>query len=214
MENYLKSCKTEFWNEVFTTELDYILNELTGAKDILSVGCGPAIIETGLSEHGFNVTGLDISEEVLDMAPDRVRAVVSSAENMDFASQSFDAVIYVVSIQFIEKYKEAIEQSAHVLRSGGKILMMLLNPESGFFRERTRNPSSYVNKIRHRNLQEIEAEVAKYFSVRTEYFLGIEGTRVFQSRDSHCASLYIIKGIKKGSDNCNRQFQEVKRCRI
>ena len=214
MENYLKSCKTEFWNEVFAAELDYILKELTGVKDILSVGCGPAIIEAGLSEHGFNVTGLDISEEALDSAPDRVRTVVGSAENMDFASQSFDAVIYVASIQFIEKYKEAIEQSARVLRSGGKILMMLLNPESGFFKERTRNPSSYVNKIRHRNLQEIEAEVAKYFSVRTEYFLGIEGMRVFQSRDSQCASLYIIKGTRKGNDNCNRQSQEVKRCRI
>ena len=213
MENYLKSCKTEFWNEVFAAELDYILKELTGAKDILSVGCGPAIIEAGLSEHGFNVTGLDISEEALDSAPDRVRTVVGSAENMDFAPQSFDAVIYVASIQFIEKYKEAIEQSARVLRSGGKILMMLLNPESGFFKERTRNPSSYVNKIRHRNLQEIEAEVAKYFSVRTEYFLGIEGMTLFQSRDSQCASLYIIKGTRKGNDNRNRQSHEVKRCR-
>jgi ubiquinone/menaquinone biosynthesis C-methylase UbiE len=202
MENYLKSCKTEFWNEVFIAELDYILKELTGAKDILSVGCGPAIIEAGLSEHGFNVTGLDISKEVLDRAPDRVRTIVGSAENMDFASQSFDAVIYVTSIQFIERYREAIRQSTRVLRSDGRILMMLLNPESGFFRERTRNPGSYVNKIRHRNLREIEAEVAKYFSVRTEYFLGVEGMRVFQSGNSRCASLYIIKGTK------NRQMAE------
>jgi ubiquinone/menaquinone biosynthesis C-methylase UbiE len=203
MENYLKSCKTEFWNEVFIAELDYILKELAGAKDILSVGCGPAIIEAGLSEHGFNVTGLDISREVLDRAPDRVRTVIGSAENMDFASQSFDAVIYVTSIQFIERYEEAIRQSTRVLRAGGRVLMMLLNPESGFFRERTRNPSSYVNKIRHRNLQEIEAEVTKYFSVKTEYFLGIKGMRVFQSGDFHWASLYIIKGTKKGNDNCN-----------
>jgi ubiquinone/menaquinone biosynthesis C-methylase UbiE len=151
---------------------------------------------------------LDISKEVLDRAPDPVRTVVGSAESMDFALQSFDAVIYVASIQFIEHYEEAIKQSAHVLRSGGRILMMLLNPESGFFRERKMVPNSYVNKIRHRNLQEIEAEVAKYFSVGTEYFLGIEGTRVFQSRDSRCASLYIIKGIK------NQQPHEVKRCWI
>jgi ubiquinone/menaquinone biosynthesis C-methylase UbiE len=198
MENYLRSCKTEFWNKVFMAELDYILKELTSAKDILSVGCGPAIIEAGLNEHGFNVTGLDISREVLDRAPDRVRTVVGSVENMDFASQSFDAVIYVTSVQFIERYEEAIKQSVRVLRSGGRILMMLLNPESGFFRERTKNPDSYVNKIRHRNLQEIEAEVAKYFSVKTEYFLGIEGMRVFQSGDFHCASLYIIKGTKNG----------------
>jgi len=185
MENYLRSCKTEFWNEVFIVELDYIMKELTGVKDILSVGCGPAIIEAGLSEHGFNVTGLDISKEVLDRVPDCVRTVVGSAENMDFAPRSFDAVIYVASIQFIEGYEEAIKQSARVLRPGGRILLMLLNPESAFFKERTENPDSYINKIRHRNLREIEVEVAKYFSIRTEYFLGIEGMKVFREPLRH-----------------------------
>jgi ubiquinone/menaquinone biosynthesis C-methylase UbiE len=196
MDKYLQSCKTKFWEEVFRVELDYILRELAGAKDVLSVGCGPAIIEAGLCEHGFNVTGLDISKEVLGRTPARMRTVVGSAEKMDFASRSFDAVIYVASIQFIEKYKEAIKQSARVLRSGGKLLIMLLNPESEFFKEKTQNPDSYINKIKHINLREIEGAVAKYFSVKTEYFLGIKGTEIFQSRDSNLASLYIIKGTK------------------
>ena len=194
MDKYLQSCKTKFWEDVFRAELGYILRELAGAKDVLSVGCGPAIIEAGLSEHGFNVTGLDISKEALNQAPDSIRTVRGSMENMDFTESSFDAVIYVASIQFIEKYKEAIKQSARVLRSGGKLLIMLLNPESEFFKEKTQNPDSYINKIKHINLREIEGAVAKYFSVKTEYFLGIKGTEIFQSRDSNLASLYIIKG--------------------
>jgi len=58
MDKYLQSCRTEFWKKVFKAELEYALQELKGAKDVLSVGCGPAIIEAGLAEHGFNVTGL------------------------------------------------------------------------------------------------------------------------------------------------------------
>ena len=193
----MRSCKTEFWKKVFKAELDYILQELKGTKDILSVGCGPAIIEAGLSEHGFNVTGLDISKEALDQAPDSIRTVRGSVENMDFTESSFDAVIYVASIQFIERYKEAIKQSARVLRSGGKLLIMLLNPESGFFKEKTQNPDSYINKIKHINLAEIERTIAEHFSVQTEYFLGIKGTKVFQSRNSNAASLCVIKGTKK-----------------
>ena len=193
----MKSCKTEFWKKVFKAELDYILQELEGAKDVLSVGCGPAVIETGLAEHGFNVTGLDISKEALNQAPDSIRTVRVSVENMDFTESSFDAVIYVASIQFIERYKEAVKQSARVLRSGGKLLIMLLNPESEFFKEKTQNPDSYINKIKHINLREIEEAVAKYFFVKTEYFLGIKGTEIFQSRDSNAASLYVIKGKKK-----------------
>lgn len=197
MENYLRSCKTEFWNKVFKAELDYILQELKGIKDILSVGCGPAIIEAGLSEHGFNVTGLDISKEALEQAPDSIRTVKGSVENMDFTESSFDAVIYVASMQFIERYKEAIKQSARVLRSGGKLLIMLLNPESEFFKEKAGNPASYINKIKHRNLAEIERTIAERFFVESEYFLGIRKAKTFKSRHPDLAALYIIRGKKK-----------------
>jgi len=199
MEKYLQSCKTEFWKNVFKAELDYILRELNGTKDVLSVGCGPAIIEAGLAEHGFNVTGLDISREALGCVPDTIRTVVGSAENMDFTQFSFDAVIYVASLQFIEKYKEAIKRTARVLKTGGELLALLLNPESEFFKEKTRNPASYINKIKHTDLKEIERTIAEYFSVQAEYILGIKGREIFESQNPNLASLYIIKGKKKNS---------------
>ena len=194
MEKYLQSCKTQFWKDVFQTELYYTLRQLEGARDILSVGCGPAIIEAGLAEHGFDVTGLDISKEALGQAPDSVRTVAGSADDMSFADSSFDAVIYIASLQFIERYKEAIKQTVRVLRASGKLLIMLLNPESEFFKERSMNPASYMNKIRHTDLSEIERAVAEHFPIETEYFLGIEGTKIFQSGDSNVASLYVING--------------------
>jgi ubiquinone/menaquinone biosynthesis C-methylase UbiE len=198
MDKYLQSCKTEFWRSVFRAETDYIVRELNGAKNVLSVGCGPAIIETGLAEHGFNVTGLDISEEALGEAPDGIRTVVGSAENMNFADDNFDAVIYIASLQFIENYKQAIKQTARVLKTGGKFLALLLNPGSEFFKKKTQNPASYVNKIKHTDLGEIERTIAEHFAVKTEYFLGIEGQRTFESQRPALASLYVIKGKKNG----------------
>ncbi len=200
MKKYLQSCKTNFWKEVFEAELNYILRELKGTKDVLSVGCGPAIIETGLAEHGFNVTGLDISKEALDQAPDSIRAVVVSAKDMDFPDSCFDAAIYIASLQFIDKYKKAIEQTARVLRSGGKLLAMLLNPQSRFFKEKTGNPASYVNKIKHTDLREIETTIAEHFSIKTEFFLGIKGQEIFASRQPNLAGLYVIKGKKKNPE--------------
>ncbi len=203
MDRYLQSCKTEFWRSVFKAEMDYILRELDGAKDVLSVGCGPAIIEKGLAEHGFNITGLDISEEALQCAPDAIRTVVGSAETMSFPTSSFDVVIYVASLQFLEKFRQAIKQTARVLKPKGKLLVMLLNSESAFFREKIRAPDSYVKKIKHTNLHEIERAIAEYFTVRTEYFLGIEGKRIFESCRPDSASLYVINGRKKGKTNRN-----------
>jgi ubiquinone/menaquinone biosynthesis C-methylase UbiE len=197
MDKYLQSCKTEFWKNVFKAELDYILRELSGAKDVLSVGCGPAIIEAGLAEHGLNVTGLDISKEALGQAPDSIRTVVGSAENMDFKESSFDGVIYIASLQFIENYKQAVKRTARVIRHNGKLLIMLLNPQSQFFKEKINNPASYVNKIKYTDIKEIERTIAEYFSVKTEYFLGIKGREIFESQNPASASLYVIKGKKK-----------------
>ncbi len=197
MRKYIQSCKSEFWQEVFSAELDYILGQLKDVADVLSVGCGPAVIEAGLSEHGVNVTGLDISREALDQAPDTIRTVAGSAENMDFPEQSFDAVIYIASLQFIGDYEKAVRETARVLRKNGLILALLLNPGSQFFKEKNSNPDSYIRRIKHTRLNEIQNTIAEYFSVKTEYFLGIKGKEVFQSRDSNIASLYVIKGTKR-----------------
>jgi ubiquinone/menaquinone biosynthesis C-methylase UbiE len=198
-ERYLESCQTEFWQGVFRAELDYLVQRLWGSKDILSVGCGPTIIESALSKRGFNVTGLDVSREALGCAPDRNRAVVAQAEDMPFQGSSFDAVIFIASLQFIEDYKKAIENTARVLRPEGKLIVMLLNPESVFFRGRIRNISSYVRKIRHKDINEIEGMVAEKFQVQTEYFLGVKGGNIFESRDAADSALYIIRGRRKGA---------------
>jgi ubiquinone/menaquinone biosynthesis C-methylase UbiE len=196
MEKYLQSCKSAFWKEVLKAELDYVFQQLRGVKDVLSIGCGPAIVEAGLAELGFCVTGLDISKEALELAPDNIRKVTGTAEKMDFSDCSFDAVIYIASMQFIERYKQAVKETARVLRSDGRVLVMLLNPQSEFFKERFQNPDSYVNRIKHINPKEIEDAIAKYFSVETEYFLGIKGTETFRTQAPDSAALYVIKGKK------------------
>ncbi len=197
MRKYIQSCKTEFWQEVFTAELDYILRQLKDAADVLSVGCGPAVIEAGLADHGLNVTGLDISRQALDRAPDTIRTIAGSAENMFFPEQSFDAVIYVASLQFIQDYKKALRQTARILRKNGILLTLLLNPASQFFKDKKSNPDSYVNKIKHTNLKKIERAIAEYFMLQTEYILGIQHRRIFETADPNWAALYVIKGNKK-----------------
>jgi len=194
---YFQSCRTEFWQGVFRVELDYIVRHLPSGAEVLSVGCGPAMIESALSERGFHVTGLDVSREALDCAPDAVRTVAGRAEDMPFPESSFDAVIYVASLQFIDDYRKAIERTTHVLRPKGALLVMLLNPESDFFKEKLRDPNPYVRNIRHTGLREIEDVIAEDFSVQTEYLLGVKGDILFESRDITDAVLYVIRGTRK-----------------
>ena len=197
MERYLESCRTEFWEKVFQAEQDYLIRHLKGRREVLSVGCGPAIIEGGLERSGFSVTGLDVSREALDRAPDGIRTVAGRAEEMPFPEGTFDAVIFVASLQFIENYTAALREAAKVLRPGGRIIVMLLNPRSGFVRQRLNDPDSYVQKLRHADLEEIEEVMNRDFDLRTEYFLGIDKGQICDASDPDQATLYVLRGEKR-----------------
>ena len=54
-----------------------------------------------------------------------------------------------------------------------------------------------MRKISHKDINEIERRLAEKFQVQTEYFLGVKGRNIFQSRDAADAALYIIKGRMK-----------------
>ncbi len=198
MKQYLKSCQTDFWRQIFKKELEYLLKELKGYKSVLSIGCGPAIIENGLQEHRFDVTGFDISQEALEETPDSIKTIVGSAENLNLPNSRFDAVIYIASLQFIDDYKKAIQETSKVLKPKGKLLTMLLNPESKFFKEKRKQPNSYLNKIKHTYLKPIEEVIQKYYdNVKAEYYLGIKNEKIFLSDDPKLAALYILQGVKK-----------------
>lgn len=203
-ERYLKSCASDFWQQVFAAEFDYLLQHLKPEYEILSVGCGPAMLERRLVEKGFKVVGLDVSREALACAGDAIRAVAAPAEEMPFPDTSFDLVLYIASLQFVDDYQTALQRTAAVLRPGGRVIALLLNPASGFFKERYANSESYVRKLKHTDLAAIETAASRWFQTTGEYFLGINGEQLFASSNPAEAALYVLKGTKASFQNMIR----------
>ena len=162
----------------------------------MDVGCGIGYFEEILSE--LNIIGLDSSKEALEEARKRggKRFVLGDAENLDFPDKSFDAVFMVTTLEFVENYKKVIDEAARVLVPGGKLVVMILNPESEYFKDHVRKEDSYFRKIRHTNLKEIEHYIQKSFVASGKYFPGIQGSDVFDTNDKSLSALYVVKGIK------------------
>lgn len=100
-------------------------------KDILEVGVG-----TGLSlpeyPAGFEVTGIDLSVEMLAKAQQKVavkglKAVVGlsvmDACHLAFPDASFDAVVAQFVLTLVPDPEQALEEWARVLRPGGDIII-------------------------------------------------------------------------------------------
>ncbi|MBN1440262.1 MAG: class I SAM-dependent methyltransferase [Anaerolineales bacterium] len=199
MARYLESCRKDFWRRVFQLELEYLVSHLGGCRTVLSVGCGPAVIEGGLAERGFRVTGVDVSRTALGCAPDTVRTIVADAETMALPEESFDAALFVASLQFIGDYRKALDRAAAALNPAGRIIAMLLNPDSAYFKQKSRSSDSYVSKIRHTDLKAIARAAEEHFAVRAEYFMSLQGGDLTASPAGAESILYVVFGEKRPS---------------
>ena len=89
------------YRDIYPQQLFDRLYELGIGKegtDWLDLGTGTGVIPRGLAQYGANIIGTDISEKQIEEAKilskdfENISYEVSSAENMDFADNSFDVI--------------------------------------------------------------------------------------------------------------------------
>jgi len=113
-------------------EQDLIL-ELIGPPDgkaILDVGCGDGLLALELARRGADVVGVDASEDMIAAARKRatdrgadVRFDIARAEALPFETASFDVVIAVTVLCFVEDATTAVDEMVRVLKPGGRLIV-------------------------------------------------------------------------------------------
>lgn len=196
VEKFEQFYQSEFGKRILAKEVEYLRRELKGLKNILDVGCGIGYFEKMLAE--LNITGLDSMIEALEKAKkiSDKNFVLGNATRLDFPDASFDGVFSVTTLEFLDNYEKAVDEIVRVLKPGGKLVAMILNPESDYFKTRAQNKNSYFARIKHLDPKDIENYISRLLSTRGEYFLGIKGQEIFETCDKKLAALYVIVGTK------------------
>lgn len=107
--------------------------ELTPDKKVLEIGCGTGIFSKELAQTNINITSIDISSELLELAHDTNECcdfVLNNAMETCFPEGTFDAVVGVAILHHLEMSK-AIREVYRVLAPGGRFAFAepnLLNP--------------------------------------------------------------------------------------
>ncbi len=91
-----------------------------GKRSILDIGCGTGQWELWLAEMGYEVTGIDISESMVAKARaklgDRAKVEVMSATELEFLDNSFDHVLMVTLLEFMDEPEVVLAEAARVAR--------------------------------------------------------------------------------------------------
>jgi len=107
--------------------------ELVRGPQVLDLGCGTGNVTFRLAERGFQVTGVDLAPEMLDVARRKCSSAfsptwveVSAVELVDhFKPASFDSIacVLVLSELYEDEQVEALRQCHQLLRSGGQLIV-------------------------------------------------------------------------------------------
>jgi ubiquinone/menaquinone biosynthesis C-methylase UbiE len=109
--------------------------KLENCHYILDIGAGTGFLSIMLTEMGYHMTGIDLSEKMLARASLKARDRgfiidfhVDDAENLHFHDCSFDAVVNRAVLWTLPHPDRAVREWMRVLRPGGKLCFFLHGP--------------------------------------------------------------------------------------
>jgi SAM-dependent methyltransferase len=121
----------EFEPEPLASEAWQVLTRLLGEGSglLLDVGCGTGGFTAALAERGWDVTGVDISEDMLRRARERgVRTVQADATSLPFEDASFDAAVSVLTNTDLDDLSAVVAEIVRVLRPGTPLVYLAVHP--------------------------------------------------------------------------------------
>jgi SAM-dependent methyltransferase len=96
---------------------------------LLDVGCGTGWHTIAFREHGWSVTGVDVSADMLRLARKRGLDVVEAdASALPFDDESFDAVVSLWTHTDVDDFGALLAEAVRVLRRGGPLVYVGAHP--------------------------------------------------------------------------------------
>jgi len=124
-----------YQKELILPNLIRLLNIKKGEM-VLDLACGQGFFSREIYKLGAKVTGVDVSKELIGLAEKLGKAEnfkidykVSSADDLSFIkSNSIDKIIIILAIQNIENVAGVFKECQRVLKTNGKLFLVLNHP--------------------------------------------------------------------------------------
>lgn len=124
-----------YQKEVILPHLLRLVAPKSGTR-IADIGCGQGFFSFAFSEAGATVTGFDIAKELTTLATSHAKQhsnlktafYTAPANHLPARDSAFDTALFVLSLQNIEEYREAVAESARVLKQDGELFIVLNHP--------------------------------------------------------------------------------------
>ncbi|MET3683902.1 ubiquinone/menaquinone biosynthesis C-methylase UbiE [Alkalibacillus flavidus] len=107
-------------------------------SQVLDLGCGDGYGTYKLWQNGYDVTGVDLSDDMIKLCEERLTEDMATVQfreadmtQLPFEMSSFDSVMAINSLEWTAQPAETFREVGRVVRSGGYLLFGILGPTAG-----------------------------------------------------------------------------------
>lgn len=124
-----------YHNKDYKNEVDFLMNFIKEKDEIIDIGCGTGIHASLIANKGFEVEGLDISNEMLDIAKTRLNSKLYLQNILDInIDKKYDVIISMFAVlnhlKDVKDLEKCLFNLKNILKDDGKIIIDLHNPTS------------------------------------------------------------------------------------
>lgn len=121
----------------YHTEVNFLHNFLTEnrVKTVLDIGCGTGMHMSILEKMGYHCSGMDINQEMLNVAKNKVKGKLTCANMHDFQfNETFDACISMFAVfnhnLHLEEARNTLKCMSDHVKKNGIVVIDLYNPQT------------------------------------------------------------------------------------
>jgi len=116
-------------------ETDFVLTNcpIKGGENVLDIGIGTGRFSYLLSKKGAVIYGIDISEEMIKKAKEKLKGkkvnylLHDVSKGLTFLDNTFDYVICIKVLKYLYEWKNVIEEITRILKYGGILFLEISN---------------------------------------------------------------------------------------
>jgi demethylmenaquinone methyltransferase/2-methoxy-6-polyprenyl-1,4-benzoquinol methylase len=116
----------------------FLVSRLPRGDHVLDVATGTGLVAAELVRRGFEVTGVDQSAAMLDVARHRfggkIELVEASADSLPFANDTFDHLTFTYLLRYVDDPGATLAELARVVRVGGTVASLEFGVPRGLAR--------------------------------------------------------------------------------
>jgi SAM-dependent methyltransferase len=138
-EQYDEALPAHVVEHYLAKRVDYIVENCPPGR-ALDVGCGTGALAGRLARSGFDVTGIDPSQGMLDVMAEsepEVRSVRGDGTQLPFDDESFDLTLTVAALHHIadpDAVRKTLAEMARVTRVDGRLVIWDHNPRNPYWK--------------------------------------------------------------------------------